>query len=87
MDSVYHIRLGDSRRIALPADLCRKLDLKAGDELLLTESQDGLAVRSLRRQAERMRQELRELLAGGTPLTEDLKKLRQAEAAREADPR
>jgi bifunctional DNA-binding transcriptional regulator/antitoxin component of YhaV-PrlF toxin-antitoxin module len=87
MDSVYHVRLGDSRRLALPAELCRRLDLKPGDELLLTESQDGLAVRSLRRQAERMRQELRDLLTGSEPLSQDLKKLRQAEAAREADPR
>jgi hypothetical protein len=34
-----------------------------------------------------MREELRQLLAEGPALTQDLKKLRQAEAAREAAPR
>jgi bifunctional DNA-binding transcriptional regulator/antitoxin component of YhaV-PrlF toxin-antitoxin module len=87
MVHVYQTRLGDSRRIALPADLCRRLDLKPGEELLLTEQGDGLSVTSLRRQAERMRQELRNLLGEGVSLTADLKKLREQEAAREGDSR
>jgi bifunctional DNA-binding transcriptional regulator/antitoxin component of YhaV-PrlF toxin-antitoxin module len=85
MDTVYHITLGDSRRFALPADLCRRLGLKPGEQLLVTEHTDGITVTPLRRQAERMREELRQLLAEGPPLTQDLKKLRQTEAAREAD--
>ena len=87
MDHVYHAKLGESRRLALPADLCRKLDLKPGEELLLTPEKSGLMVTSLRHQGERMRQELREMLGQGKSLTGDLKRLRQAEAARETDPR
>jgi AbrB family looped-hinge helix DNA binding protein len=87
VDHVYHVKLGDSRRIALPADLCRKLDLKPGEELLLTQEGDRLAVTSLRRQAEQMRQELRGMVGEGRALTDDLKELRQAEAAREAPAR
>ncbi len=87
MDHVYHAKLGDSRRLALPAELCRELDLKPGDELLLTQEGDRLAVTSLRRQAEQMRQELRGMLGDSQPLAKDLKALRQAEAVREDPPR
>lgn len=87
MNHVYHVKLGDSRRIALPADLCRKLDMLPGEELLVTQSDDGLAITSLRRQAQRMRQELREMIGKGASLTADLKKLRTDDAVRETDPR
>jgi antitoxin component of MazEF toxin-antitoxin module len=87
VENVYHAKLGDSRRVALPADLCRELDLKPGDELLLTSEGGRLAVTSLRHQAEQMRHELREMLGDGKSLTKDLKALRQAEAAREAPAR
>jgi bifunctional DNA-binding transcriptional regulator/antitoxin component of YhaV-PrlF toxin-antitoxin module len=87
MDQVFHLILGDSRRLALPAALCRRLDLKPGDHILVTEGQDGLTLCSLRQHAQRMRQELRDMLGKGPPLTKALKELRQAEAAREAGPR
>jgi AbrB family looped-hinge helix DNA binding protein len=87
MDSVYHVRLGDNRRLALPADLCRRLGLKPGEQLLVTEHQDGVTVTPLRCQAERMREELRQLLTEGPTLTQELKKLRKFEAARETDSR
>jgi bifunctional DNA-binding transcriptional regulator/antitoxin component of YhaV-PrlF toxin-antitoxin module len=87
MDQVYHLVLGDSRRLALPAALCRKHDLKPGDHLLLTEGPDGLTLCSLRQQAERVRQELRQMIGKGPPLTKTLKELRRQEAAREAGPR
>jgi bifunctional DNA-binding transcriptional regulator/antitoxin component of YhaV-PrlF toxin-antitoxin module len=87
MDQVYHLILGDSRRLALPASLCRKYGLKPGDHLLLTEGQDGLSLCSLHQQGERMRQELRQMIGKGPPLTRTLKELRQVEAAREADHR
>ncbi len=78
---------GESRRLALPADLCRKLRFKPGERLLLTQNGNQLAVTSLRQQAEQMREELRGLLSEGKPLTADFKELRKAESAREADPR
>jgi bifunctional DNA-binding transcriptional regulator/antitoxin component of YhaV-PrlF toxin-antitoxin module len=85
MEQVYHVKFGDSRRIALPAELCRSLELKPGEDLLLTRTECGVAVTPLRLQAEQMRQELRDMLgAGGTPLAHDLKKLRQADADRDA---
>ena len=87
MEQVYHVKLGDSRRLALPAALCRQLDLKPGDELLLTPEPGRLAVTSLRHQAEQMRKDLRDMLGDGPSLTEDLKKMRQAEAEREAPAR
>ena len=87
MENVYHTKLGDSRRIALPADLCRKLNFRPGEDLLLTQSGNQLSITSLRLQAEEMRGELREMLGRGKPLTADLKALRKAEVAREAAPR
>jgi bifunctional DNA-binding transcriptional regulator/antitoxin component of YhaV-PrlF toxin-antitoxin module len=41
VDQVYHAKLGDSRRVALPAELCRELDLKPGEQLLLTPDANG----------------------------------------------
>lgn len=87
MDNVYHAKLGDSRRLALPAELCRKLGFRPGEELLLTQEGNRLSVASLRQQAEQMRKELRGMLTEGKSLTGDLKELRKAEAAREAPPR
>jgi bifunctional DNA-binding transcriptional regulator/antitoxin component of YhaV-PrlF toxin-antitoxin module len=87
LEQVYHVKLGDSHRLAVPAALCRKLGFKPGEQLLLTQNGHQLAISSLRQQAEQMREELREILTKGQPLTADLKKLRKAEAAREADPR
>ena len=87
MEHVYHLKLGDSRRLALPAELCRSLDLKPGEELLVIPNDEGLTITPLRRHAELMRQELRGMVNTGKPLTEELKQLRKAEAAREADPR
>ena len=87
MQDAHHIKLGDNRRLVLPADLCRKLGINPGDELLVYELENGIAVASLRGQAEQMRRELREMLPESTSLAKDLKKLRQAEAAREAGSR
>lgn len=87
MDQVYHVKFGDSRRLALPAELCRELGFEPGDQLLLTPEANGLMVTSLRKQAERMRCELRDMLGKGKPLSDDLKQLRKAEAVREADHR
>jgi bifunctional DNA-binding transcriptional regulator/antitoxin component of YhaV-PrlF toxin-antitoxin module len=87
VEHVYYAKLGDSRRLALPAGLCRELGLLPGELLLLTTAENGLIVSSLRHQAERMRHELRDMLGKGKPLTDDLKQLRKAEAVREADPR
>jgi len=87
VENVYHVKLGDSRRIALPADLCRKLGFQPGEELLLTKEGNQLSVASLSQQAEQMRKELRGMLTEGKPLTADLKELRKADAAREAPPR
>jgi antitoxin component of MazEF toxin-antitoxin module len=80
---VYHVKLGENRRLEIPAALCRQLDLKPGEQLLLTQEGNRLAITSLRRQAEQMRQELREMVSEGNKLTDDLKTVRQTEAARE----
>lgn len=87
MDQVYHAKLGDSRRLALPAELCRELGFEPGDQLLLMPEANGLTVTSLRKQAERMRCELRDMLTKGKPLSDDLRQTRKAEAVREADSR
>lgn len=80
MENVYHVKLGDSRRLALPAELCRSLGINPGDDLLLLPHENGLAVTTLRKEADRMRRELRQMLGKGKPLTDDLKQLRQSEA-------
>ncbi len=86
-EQVYQAKLGENRRLSLPAPLCRSLGVKPGEYLLLTQREGELTITSLFSLARAMRQEVAAKLRGDAPLTEDLKQMRRREALREADPR
>lgn len=44
MDHVYHTKLGEGRRIAIPAEVCEQLGLRPGAPLAITIEADGLHV-------------------------------------------
>jgi len=80
VENTFHVTLGDNRRLALPAKLCRSLGFSPGDELLLIQDGNRLSIASLSQQAEQMREELRGMLKPGKSLTAKLKELRESEA-------
>jgi bifunctional DNA-binding transcriptional regulator/antitoxin component of YhaV-PrlF toxin-antitoxin module len=47
MENVVHSKLGEGRRIPVPAALCQRYGLKLGDPLVLEPAKDGFIVRSL----------------------------------------
>jgi AbrB family looped-hinge helix DNA binding protein len=44
MENVYHTKLGEGRRIAIPAEVCDQLGLRPGAPLAITIEADGLHV-------------------------------------------
>jgi bifunctional DNA-binding transcriptional regulator/antitoxin component of YhaV-PrlF toxin-antitoxin module len=84
MEPTVHIHLGKDRRIAIPAQFCKEAHIRPGDGFLLTRQGSQLVLTPLEEEAERMRQELREMLGEGVNLTADLRELRAADAADEA---
>lgn len=44
---VIHTKLGEGRRVAIPADLCQKYGLEPGDPVVLESSETGIVVRPL----------------------------------------
>ena len=47
MASVIHTKLGEGRRIAIPAELCNRFGLVPGDPVVLESSEAGIVVRPL----------------------------------------
>ena len=42
MESVFHTKLGEGRRVAIPAHVCQKLGIHPGDPLAIEIHDDGL---------------------------------------------
>ena len=84
MESTIHIHLGKDRRLAIPAQFCKEANIRPGDGFLLTRQGSQIVLTPLEEEAERMRQELRDLLGPNVNLTQDLHELRATDAADEA---
>lgn len=83
MEANIHIHLGKDRRLAIPAQFCKEANIHPGDGFLLTRQGSQIVLTPLEEEAERMRQELREMLGQNVNLTQDLRQLRAADAADE----
>jgi len=80
MEPAIHIYIGKDRRLAIPAQLCKEANIRPGDGFLLTRRGSQLILTPLEEEAERMRQELRDMLGKGVNLMGDLRELRAADA-------
>ncbi len=84
MNDVIHTKLAGGRRVAIPAELCRRYHLEPGDPVVIESSPSGILVRPL---ADVVR-EVQAFFAGLAPpdvlLSEELLRDRREEAAREA---
>ena len=85
MNNVIHTRLGDGRRVVIPAELCQRYGLAPGDSVVLEASDSGITVRPL----DKVLREVQAYFAGVAPanvlLSEELLRDRREEAAKEAD--
>lgn len=84
MESAIHSKLGDGRRIAIPAELCNRYGLRPGDPVVLESSDAGIMVRPL----DSVIREVQAIFAriapkGGGYLSDELIRERREEAARE----
>lgn len=47
MYHIYQTKLGEGRRMAIPAEVCQQLHLNTGDPLMIEIHEDGLHVKAL----------------------------------------
>jgi len=87
MESTVHIQLSKDRRVAIPAKFCKEASIRPGDGFLLSRHGNQLVLTPLDEEADRMRQDLRAMLGEGVNLMDDLRQMRAADAADEADHR
>jgi len=80
MEPTIHIHLGKDRRIAIPSHFCKEANIRPGDGFLLSRQGSQLVLTPLEDEAERMRQELRDMLGKGVNLMDDLRQMRAADA-------
>jgi bifunctional DNA-binding transcriptional regulator/antitoxin component of YhaV-PrlF toxin-antitoxin module len=47
MANVIHTKLGEGRRVAIPAELCHRYGIEPGDPVVLEPSDSGIVMRPL----------------------------------------
>lgn len=83
MTHVIHTKLSESRRVAIPAELCQEYGLEPGSPVVLEASESGIVLRPL----EAVVREVQAFFADAAPpevrLSDELIRERRAEAAQE----
>lgn len=87
MEPTTNVNLGKDRRLAIPAQFCKSANIRPGDSFLLTRRGSQLVLTPLDDEAERMRQDLKNMLGKDANLMDDLRQLRAADAEDAADHR
>jgi bifunctional DNA-binding transcriptional regulator/antitoxin component of YhaV-PrlF toxin-antitoxin module len=84
MTDSIHTKLGEGRRVAIPAELCHRYHLQPGDPVVLEPSDAGIIMRPLHD----VFQEVQSFFADAAPsdirLSDELIRERRAEAAKES---
>ncbi|TMD81775.1 MAG: AbrB/MazE/SpoVT family DNA-binding domain-containing protein [Chloroflexi bacterium] len=80
----FPVQLGDRGRLVLPAEIRKRLNLREGDQLLVTVQPDGSLRLMSPRQVVRETRGLYRTRAGHRSLADELIAERRAEAKREA---
>jgi AbrB family looped-hinge helix DNA binding protein len=85
MNHVIHTKLGEGRRVVIPAELCQKYGLEPGDPVVLEPSETGITVRPL----DDVIEDVQAYFTGAAPakvvLSEELSRDRRRDAAKEED--
>jgi bifunctional DNA-binding transcriptional regulator/antitoxin component of YhaV-PrlF toxin-antitoxin module len=83
MNHVIHTKMGEGRRLAIPAELCQQYGLQPGDPVVLEPSATGIVVRPLHEVIREVQNFFAEAAPANVVLSEELSKDRKAEAKRE----
>ena len=85
MNSLIRTKLGDGGRVIIPLELRQAFRLQRGDELIFSHDEAGIHILTLDLAVERAGLAVCRLTPPGRRGSEELRKLRQAEARGEAD--
>jgi AbrB family looped-hinge helix DNA binding protein len=83
MGSVYHTKLGEGRRVAIPAEVCDRLGLHTGDPLTIRIRDDGLHLVSFEQIIREVQEAFAPYRVPGVSVVDELIRDRREEAARE----
>jgi len=83
MNQVIHTKMGEGRRIAIPAELCQNLGIEPGDPVVLESSESGIVLRPLDAVIRDVQAFFADAALAEVILSDELHKDRRAEAARE----
>jgi AbrB family looped-hinge helix DNA binding protein len=82
-EAVHRGRVDTSGRVMLPAAIRARLSIRAGDEVVIREDDDGLHLLTLDQAVRQLQQLFAAHVPPGVSLANDLLEERRAEAARE----
>ncbi len=83
MNEVFHSRVSNEGRVAIPA-VCRKqIGLQAGQEVIIKVTADGLLLTSYDQALDQFQDEVSKLVGPGVSLVDEVIADRRAEAAKE----
>ena len=84
MENVVHTKLGEGRRVAIPAELCHRYGIEPGDPVVLEPSDAGIVMRPL----DAVIREVQAFFADAAPadvvLSEELIRDRRAESEQDS---
>jgi AbrB family looped-hinge helix DNA binding protein len=83
MENVFHTKLSDGRRVAIPADVCQKLGIHPGDPLAIEIHDDGLHLIPYAQIIREVQKAFAPYKKPGVSVVDELIRERREEAARE----
>lgn len=83
MNQVIHTKLGEGRRIAIPADMCHDFGLEPGAPVVLESTEAGIVLRPLNVVVSEVQAFFADAAPADVVLSEELSRDRKAEAKRE----
>ena len=83
MVNVKHTKLGEGRRVAIPAELCHRYGIVPGDPVVLEPSDAGIVLRPLDTVIREVQAYFADLAPTDVPLSEELLRDRREEAESE----
>ena len=83
MGHVIHTKMGERRRVAIPAELCHQYGIEPGDPVMLESSATGTVMRPLDAVIREVQAYFADATPPGVSLSEELLRDRREEAERE----
>jgi bifunctional DNA-binding transcriptional regulator/antitoxin component of YhaV-PrlF toxin-antitoxin module len=83
MANIIHTKLGEGRRVAIPAELCQRYGIEPGDPIVLEPTDTGIVMRPLEVVIREVQAYFADLAPPDVKLSEELLRDRREEAERE----